>query len=81
MPIITPPSCDELPFEEPEESNPRVVSKAEHNRITRFLDVPNWKCPECGAINFGRNKKCAYCFGRYQGKITLRPSDYVEPPL
>lgn len=41
-------------------------------RIRAYLDCPSWKCPECGCVNFGRNKYCPYCKDRLK-KITNRP--------
>jgi len=84
MPLISPPPNQEkLPFESIKES-PRTVStrQLEHDRIQRFLDCPNWICymRDCGAVNFGRNKKCAYCWGRLN-RFTERPINYMEPPL
>jgi uncharacterized OB-fold protein len=44
-----------------------------------YFDCVNWKCVECGCVNFGRNKYCPYCKIRLK-KETLRPKDYVEAP-
>ncbi len=80
MPTLTPPPIDpdELPEISPIEQGD--IPYSEHIRIKRFLDVPNWMCPACSSVNFGRNKKCAYCYGRRR-TVTPRPSNYIEPPL
>lgn len=87
MPLISPPPNQEptAPLRvEPIRTTPAYVSaqKAEYDRIQRFLDCPNWTCymQDCQAINFGRNKHCAHCFGRMNRK-TPRPINYMEPPL
>lgn len=83
MPLIEPPDRSDfrLPFE-PAKISPASNSNPEKERIERYLDCPNWKCymSDCGAINFGRNKKCAYCWGRLN-RFTERPINYMEPPL
>lgn len=80
MPLIGPPPNVEHITVEPVRVS--ESSKQESARIERYLDVPNWTCymSDCGAVNFGRNKKCAYCWGR-KGRFTERPINYMEPPL
>jgi hypothetical protein len=83
MPRIGPPPNIEKVFPEPVKPATVSAQKAEYDRIQRFLDCPNWTCymQDCLALNFGRNKNCAHCFGRMGGRITPRPLNYIEPPL
>lgn len=80
MPIIEPPRNDPEVLPEISIEEQGEIPYSEHIRIKRYLDVKNWMCPVCTATNFGRNKHCAYCFGRRR-TVTPRPSTYVEPPL
>lgn len=62
MPIITPLNDDS--FDDIEEDEPLL----DPEYIKQFLDIPNKKCPNCGSVNFGRNKKCPYNYkGWYCG--------------
>ena len=45
----------------------------EDERIREYLNVPNWKCNECGTTVFGRCRTCPYCRERL-GKITEGPA-------
>ena len=72
MPTITPPPIDPEELPSISEIEQGEIPYSEYLRIKRFLDVPNWMCPICTATNFGRNKNCAYCFGRRK-IITKRP--------
>jgi len=77
MPVIEPPKNEpeELPEISPIEQG--EIPYSEYIRIKKFLDCPNWMCPACQTTNFGRNKNCAYCFGRKR-TITPRPVVYKE---
>jgi len=65
-------------YTEPEErAEVRVgVSESESERIRRYLDVPNWTCPKCEAVMFGRVKACVYCREALKTH-TPRPSTYL----
>jgi len=80
MPLIEPPKNepDELPEISLEEQGD--IPYSEHIRIQRFLNVPNWMCPICGCVVFGRCLKCPICYGKRR-TITLRPPTFIEPPL
>lgn len=56
MPLITPPSLSEPVIEE--EPYP-TISYSRAEEIKRYMDVPNWVCPNCRLTNFGHNKHCA----------------------
>lgn len=75
MPIITPPNDYGIPEPELIEDKP-ILSEEQifwrNRRVAIFLNVPNWKCAECGATMFGRMKYCVYCKLRL-GKHTPRP--------
>ena len=74
MPLLGPPVDRVYPVEE----KPKIESNPFKDRWIKFyLDCPNWICPICIATNFGRNKYCAYCFGRNRVK-TPRPDWYKE---
>jgi hypothetical protein len=80
MPLIEPPKDEPEALPEIDLIEQGEIPYSEHIRIKRFLDIPNWMCLVCSAVNFGRNKHCAYCFGRRR-TVTPRPSTYVEPSL
>jgi|EndMetStandDraft_8_1072994.scaffolds.fasta_scaffold32728_4 predicted RNA-binding Zn-ribbon protein involved in translation (DUF1610 family) len=76
MPLITPPND----YGQPEPKEEKVVTPCsweEHRRITLYLNVKPWKCPDCGATMFGRMLYCAYCKLRLN-KHTPRPSHYTK---
>lgn len=74
MPLIQPP--DE--YEEYVEPVSTPTGNVKPQRwYDWYLNVPSWKCAECGATMFGRVKYCVYCKQRLH-KDTPRPSDYDE---
>jgi hypothetical protein len=76
MPLITPPDDESFESESKpiqEDSSQEVYWK--YRKIKLFMDCPDWKCPECACIVFGRCKECPYC--KYKlGRITRRPEDW-----
>lgn len=74
MPLIQPP--DE--YEEYVEPVSTPTGNVKPQRwYDWYLNVPSWKCAECGTTMFGRVKYCVYCRQRLH-KDTPRPSDYDE---
>lgn len=68
MPIILPPSYDEI-----SEFTKRQYDYILHRRITLFLNVKSWICSKCGLTNFGRNLRCADKLCQ-----TERPNGYTK---
>ena len=54
--IIPLPDCSD----EPEE----VIGVKTPEWYEWFFNVPDWIHDRCRAVNFGRNKYCAYCYGK-----------------
>ena len=78
MPLIRPPNDYGIPEPQLKEDEPELTPEQifwRSRRVHLFLNVKSWKCDECGAVNFGRNKQCVYCKIRL-GKITPRPAGF-----
>lgn len=78
MPLIRPPNDYGIPEPQLAEDKPLLTAEQifwRNRRVQLFINVKPWKCAECGCTNHGRNKKCAYCYVRFN-KITPRPADF-----
>lgn len=68
MPLISPPPIPSENFEPEGESSSRYSDRElwEHycRRMIVMLNLPSWKCPKCGTVNHGLNRRCAYCWIR-----------------
>jgi rubredoxin len=75
--LINPPNDYGMPqpqFMEEKAPNPTFDA---YRKTQLFLNVKNWKCPECGAVVFGRVLECVICKFMFH-RITPRPAHYTK---
>lgn len=56
MPLLNPFNIPE-PIEEPLKG---LISKEQYEYIINYLNIDNWKCPNCGSTVFGRTLICPF---------------------